>query len=93
MRFNPITKEIFSDSGQFIKQLNCPLKKNWNSLLTSNESHKKICDTCNHEIINSAKLDDKQLIEIVKQNPNTCLKIDFNQHNIKIFTNGILEQK
>ena len=93
MRFNPITKEIFSDSGQFIKQLNCPLKKNYASLLKSNEGNKIICDTCNHEIIDSSKLDDKMLIELVKQNPGTCLKIDLNQDNIKLLTNGLLGQK
>jgi hypothetical protein len=93
MKFNPITKDVFSDNGQFIKQLNCPFKKIWDNLLNTNESHKKICDTCNHDIIDTSKFDDKKLIEIVKKNPDTCLKIDLNQHNIKIFTNGILEQR
>lgn len=86
MKFNPITKDVFSNSGQFIKQLNCPLKKNWDSLLNSKESHNKICDTCKHEIIDTSKVSDNELIEIIKQNSDTCLKIDLSQDNIKIYT-------
>ena len=93
MKFNPLTKEIYSDNGQFIKQLNCPFKIDWENLLLSQESNKRLCYRCNHEIIDSASLDDQTLIDLVKRHPDTCLKIDFNQSNIKISTNGFMESK
>ena len=39
-------------------------------------------------IIDTESLTDESLIHIVRQNPKTCLKIDLNQHNLKIISNG-----
>lgn len=93
MKFNPLTKEIYCDNGQFIKQLNCPFKIDWEDLVLTQQPSKRICDRCNHEIIDSASLDDQTLIDLVKRHPDTCLKIDLNQTNLTIFTNGFMESK
>jgi hypothetical protein len=51
------------------------------------------CATCDHLIIDTEGMTDHELLKTVRQNPDTCLKVDLNQRNIKIISNGILEKK
>ena len=92
MKFNPLTKEIYTDKGEFVKTMNCPYKMRWDNLETTNSTMRK-CANCDHLIVDTEVLTDDELLKMVRQNPSTCLKIDLNQQNIKIVTNGILEQK
>jgi len=91
MKFNLHTNELYSDEGQFIKRLNCPFNKNWNNLEIISNSSNRICDTCNHHIIDTSALNDDELMLLMEENRNTCLKIDLN--NVKIFTNGAIKQR
>lgn len=92
MKFNPLTKTIYTDSGEFVKTMNCPYKVRWDNLETTTSTSRK-CTNCDHSILDTAVLTDEDLLHIVRQHPDTCLKIDLNQPNISIITNGILEQK
>ena len=92
MKFDPLTKDIYTDKDEFLKRLNCPFKMRWENLEATNSTFRK-CANCDHLIVDTEVLSDDDLVKIVRQNPNTCLKIDLNQHNIKIVLNGILEQK
>jgi hypothetical protein len=92
MKFNPLTKDIYTDKDEFVKTLNCPYKINWDKLETTNSTLRK-CTICNHSIVDTEGITDDDLLKIVTQNPDTCLKIDLNQFNIKIISNGILGQK
>ena len=92
MKFDPITKNIYSDKDEFIKRMKCPYKMSWDNLETTNSTLRK-CSNCDHLIFDTEMLTDNDLLKMVRQNPDICLKIDLNQHNIKIVSNGILEQK
>jgi hypothetical protein len=92
MKFNPFTKDIYTDKDIFIKKLSCPYKMTWESLETLNSTVRK-CTKCDHFILNTEGITDDDLLKIVRQNPETCLKIDLYQHNIKIISNAILGQK
>ena len=92
MKFNPITKDIYTDKDVYVKTLNCPYKMIWDELETTNSTIRK-CANCNHFIIDTEFLSDDELLKIVRQNPDTCLKINLNQLNIKTVSNGILEQR
>jgi hypothetical protein len=92
MKFDPITKDVFTDQGEFIKQLNCPYKMNWETLEGTNPEIRK-CSNCDHFIINTEHLGDSELLNVVKQNPEVCLKIDLNQDNVKLTSNGVFGQK
>jgi hypothetical protein len=92
MKFDPITKDIYTDKDEFVKKMNCPYKMSWDNLETTNSTLRK-CANCDHLIVDTEVLTDDDLLEIIRQNPDTCLKIDLNQHNIKIISNGILGQK
>jgi hypothetical protein len=92
MRFDPLTKNIFTDKDEFVKTMNCPYKMSWDKLEATSLTKRK-CANCDHLIVDTESLTDDDLLNIVVENPNTCLKIDLNQHNVKIISNGILGYK
>lgn len=92
MKFDPLTKDIYTDKGVFIKTMKCPYKMTWDNLEITNSTMRK-CTNCDHLIVDTESISDEDLLKIVRQNPATCLKIDLNQHNLKILSNGILGQK
>ena len=92
MKFDPITKNIYTDKDEFVKTMNCPVKMNWDNLKVTNSTLRK-CTNCDHLIVDTEALTDDKLLKMVRQNPDTCLKIDLNQRNLKIVSHGILGQK
>jgi hypothetical protein len=92
MKFDPISKSVFTDKDEFVKKLSCPYKMNWDDLARTNDTKRK-CSNCGHFILDTEYLTDEELLSIVSKNPDTCLKIDLTQANIKIISNGILGQK
>lgn len=92
MKFDPLTKDIYTDKGEFVKTMNCPYKMSWDKLEVINSNLRK-CANCDYLIVDTKDQTDDELLKMVRQNPDTCFKIDLNQHNIKIISNGILEQK
>ncbi|MCF8324029.1 MAG: hypothetical protein K9I84_03645 [Leadbetterella sp.] len=36
MKFNPLTKEVYTDQDEFIKKMDCPLEMNWANLTIGN---------------------------------------------------------
>jgi hypothetical protein len=92
MQFDPITKYLYSDNGIFFKKMYCPYNVNWMELDSTNSTYRK-CSKCDHLIVDSKYLDDVDLVHLIESNPNACLRLDMNQENIKIVSNGILDQK
>jgi Fe-S-cluster-containing dehydrogenase component len=89
MKFDPLSKHIYTDKGEFVKTMNCPYKMTWDNLEITNSTMRK-CTNCDHLIVDTESISDEDLLKIVRQNPDTCLKIDLNQHNLKIVSNGII---
>lgn len=92
MKFDPISKKIYTDNNEFIKSMNCPYKISWDELEILSSTARK-CSACDHLIIDTDGISDQELSLLVRQNPGTCLKIDVNQKNLKIVSDGLLEQK
>lgn len=92
MKFDPINKDVYADNGQFLKKLNCPYGAQWEKLELANSSTRK-CSVCSNLIFDTESLKDSELIKLISENPKACLKINLNQNNVKIISDGILEQK
>lgn len=92
MKFDPIKKELFTENGEFIKKMNCPYKVNWDNLEKSNSLSRR-CLNCDQQIVDTEHLSDDALLIMMRENPNTCLKINLNQNNIKVITSGFVEKK
>lgn len=83
MKLDLNTKELFTDEGNFLKVLECPKKVQASELKKlSADSYK--CSFCDHIILETAGLTDEQLQQILKKDPQQCLKVNINQSNLKI---------
>ena len=92
MKFNPLSNELFTDKGTLIKRLSCPLGAKWKNLDPVNGvNDKRLCTACERSVLDTAFYDDDTLLVLLKKHPDTCLKVNLNQHNIKITPNGFLE--
>jgi|TARA_B110000879_G_scaffold13840_1_gene17220 hypothetical protein len=83
MKINPSTKEIFTDTGEFIKRLHCPIHVKWNAM-KKNGDRSKICVKCNKTIYDTANLNDTDILKLIKNDPQACLRVNLNQDNVKI---------
>lgn len=92
MKFDPISESVFTDKDEFIKKLSCPYKINWENLEKAGPTQRK-CSVCDHNIIDTELFTDNEILKMVNENPATCLKINLNQVNIKLTTNGTNDQK
>ena len=93
MKFNPITNKLFSNEGDFINQLHCPYKVEWDTLVGNSENGNRSCGICESEIIDTNHLEDSEIISFIGNNPNICLKLNFNQENLEIVYKDVLEKK
>jgi hypothetical protein len=93
MKFNPITNELFSNDGDFIKKLFCPFKVEWDRLNIISDKVNRSCKICDREIFDTANLLDYEIISIIGDSPSVCLKLNFNQENLEIVYQNVLEKK
>lgn len=88
MKFNPTTKQLFTNEGVLIKKLHCPYEVKWDSLGTV-ASRQRYCGFCDKNIIDIVHLDDKAVLAIVAQDPSACLKLDIRDPNIRVVNHNV----
>ena len=86
MRFNPITRTLFTNDGVFIKKMHCPYRIAWQNLTLTDSKGVRICDLCDKSIHDTAYLSDAAALKMVEEDSGTCLKVDINQHNLSVVT-------
>jgi len=85
MKFNPITNTLYTNNGKLIKKMHCPYPSlKWSALSSIDGSMDRFCDICEHSVIETKEQTDERLLKLLQNDPDTCLKIDFNQDNIRI---------
>ena len=85
MKFNPITKTLYTNDNKLIKKMHCPYPSlTWNDLSSTDGSMDRFCDICEHNVVETRDYAGEALLKLLKKDPNTCLKIDFNQENVRI---------
>lgn len=92
MKFDPLTKDVFTDKDEFVKTMHCPYNMSWDDLQYANSTMRN-CSTCQKFIVDTEHMADEELLMMVRQHPETCLKIDLNQNNVKIISNGIFRER
>ena len=85
MKFNPLTKILYTDDNKLIKKMYCPCPSlKWDALSSTKDSMHKFCDICESSVVETKDLSDESLLAMLNENPNTCLKVDLNQENLRI---------
>lgn len=82
MKFNPITRNLFTNDDQFVKKLHCPYGVRWDGLARSNATPNRACSVCQHPILDTATMSDADLLSKLRSEPDTCLKVDLDQSNL-----------
>lgn len=83
MKINPRTAELFTDDGQFLKRLHCPLRKGLEEL-KGDAAGPLFCDSCHREIHDTAPLGDDDVRLLVAENPQVCLMVSPTQENVTV---------
>ncbi len=85
MKFNPITNTLYTDNNKLIKKMYCPYSSlNWSDLSLIDGSIDRFCKICESNVVETKGFTDEVLLKLLQDKPDTCLKIDFNQKNLRI---------
>ncbi len=84
MKFNPISRKLYTDSNVPIKQLNCPYSMRWRELAVNEDKSSRRCEVCGKGIMDTQGLSDAVVLEAVRRDPAACLKLDLSQENIRM---------
>ena len=89
MKFNPITKNLFTDNNVLIKNINCPFYIRWGSLPPTKTDGVRRCDLCAKNITDTNGLTDEVALEMVRLDANVCFKVSLNQGNITVVNQDV----
>ncbi len=84
MQFNPQTKSLYTSEGKLLKKLHCPLRKEWEDLKVLPERQSRLCEACCNKVVDTAFYSEEALVVLLREKPETCLKIELGQENIQI---------
>ena len=84
MRFNPLTKRLYTDEGGFIKQLYCPYRMQWTDLAQTDEAAVRRCPKCERHIADTAGMTDETVLATLRADPSACLKVSLDQANLRV---------
>ena len=88
MKFNPITNTLYTDNNDLIKKMHCPYSSlKWSDFTQIEGSRNRFCAICESTVVDTCDMRDESLLELLQKDPQTCLKIDFTQENIRIVHN------
>jgi hypothetical protein len=82
MKFNPLNNNLYTHQGALIKKLHCPRHTQWDDMDQSSEFRVRNCAGCQRAVYDTAFFSDPELLQIVENNPDSCLKVDLNQNNL-----------
>lgn len=84
VKFIANEKKLYTDDGQFIKELSCPLRKKWENLLKLDEKDlKRRCNACGKNVLNLSSLSDDQVLAIASYDPDVCVYIRSDADNLE----------
>lgn len=85
MLFDPQSKKLFTNRGELLKELCCPLSKAWQELEPNHpKDRKRLCQECGKNVINTAGLKDTEVKTIFQYDPEACIYINEAHGNLQI---------
>ena len=82
MKVDLQTGDLFTDSGDHLKTLFCPLRKQLDEMKGSARNF--YCDSCNMKVHNTEAMTDCEIQQLLNDNPEACLVISLEQSNCTI---------
>lgn len=75
MPFEIKNKCLYSDSGDFLKEVYCPRAVENEDLTPNSEGHFQ-CSKCDHLVLNTDLMTEKEIVRRLQDEPKACLKIN-----------------
>ena len=91
MKFDVVSKALYTDAGELIKVLHCPHRMRWQQLKPQASSPDRLCSTCEHPVLNTAQLSDSEVLAAVRADPGTCVCVWASQKNVTLLRNQTAE--
>jgi hypothetical protein len=85
MTFDPYALALYTDAGELIKVLHCPLKKQWDELNETDAPH-RTCWNCERAVLDTATMTEAEVVAAVRTDPHTCLCVSAAQENVALRT-------
>ncbi len=92
MKYDPLHQELFTDDGRFIKKLHCPKSLAWDEL-EEGKAFERFCATCEVKVLDTRNETDESMLELMKNQPGACIKLDLEQANLTIINHGEYQSK
>lgn len=83
MLFDTRTKRLYTKEGKLLKKLHCPLKKEWEELIALPGEQSRLCEACSNKVVDTSFYSEQELSTLLQAKPDTCLKVDLRQENIR----------
>jgi len=84
MQFHSATKSLYTDDGELIKVLFCPLRKRFDQLESRASGPHPVCSECEREVLDTSKLSEAEVVAAVRTDPATCLCVSSRQANVAV---------
>lgn len=88
MKIDATDLSLYTDTGTFLKKLNCPIEKTWAELKAS-ETGARVCDTCSRQVHDTAGMSDEELVGLLESDPVACLKVSSAQGNCTVMWGAV----
>lgn len=88
MKFNPVSKRLYTNDCRLIKKLECRFPVRWEEMLQTDNPVVRWCDICGDTVTDTASFSDEEVVDMVRRDSNACFKVSFDQANITVFTVG-----
>jgi hypothetical protein len=82
MKFNPITRRLYTDDLRFLKRLSCPSPPRWVTLTDENSEGDQTCSVCDRLIVDLSVHTDDSIAAVLAADPDTCVKVTLDHPNI-----------
>ena len=70
------SKGLFSSKSKISVKMQCPKVVDWETMQPGQNNLEKICSQCNKSVVDADSLSEDELIDLLKKNPETCVKMD-----------------
>lgn len=94
LRFDPESRMLSMPDGTPLKQMCCPMEKQWSELEASGDADfSRGCVSCGKRVVNTAGLTPGEVQVLLRYDPEACLYIDAAHGNLAIRTDDMPEAR
>ena len=84
LHFNPVSGQLFTEDGRFLKTLSCPVSRGRRELAPDANGPDLRCASCQKTVLDTATRPAAEIVRLVESDSGVCLRVDLDQPNIRV---------